>query len=390
MSDATRNGTISLTETEFSQALATANRLVSEDVSCTDSSCTDSSDKAISSKAISSSLSRPNPIIAELQKEYDNKLRLEPNESLMMFPPALGRGYLRGIRLREGLDLGVQDYVLKQDLLIHGQNFSLQEACASLTFCISGQFNSTFPGRQSSLKLGAKEATFYTTPYAAGTIEFKAGDRIHFVDITLSPKLLRCLVGEDLARLPENLQKAIQANASKPSFHFCDISAEIDQALQKVVRCPYHGKIRSVYLESKALELIALYFSQFYQPLSPLADPLAGSTNSLKYQNYNRLQEAREFLKQNLMTPPSLAELSEKVGLNERNLQQGFRELFGTTVFGVLHDDRMDKARQLLESQQMSIGAIADTVGISHRGYFAKAFKRKFGSTPREYLKRLS
>ena len=37
----------------------------------------------------------------------------------------------------------------------------------------------------------------------------------------------------------------------------------------------------------------------------------------------------------------------------------------------------------------MTIEAIAHTVGIAHRGYFASAFKRKFGTTPRTYLKRL-
>ena len=374
MSDMESNETINLTEIEFNEALTAANNKTQAD--------------SFPRVTLSSS-SEVEAVISELQRAFDNNLRLEPNESLMMFPPALGQGYLRGIRLREGLDLSVQDYVLKQNLLIHAQNLNAHDAYASLTFCISGQLNSTFPGAQSELKLGAQEATFYTTPHAAGTLEFKARDRIHFVDITLSPELLQHLIGEDLTRLPENLQTAIQEKASKPSFHFCDISAEVDQALQKVVHCPYHGKIRSVYLESKALELVALYFSQFYQPFSPLTEPLKDAlpTDNLKYQNYNRLQEAREFLKQNLMTPPSLEQLSEKVGLNERNLQQGFRELFGTTVFGVLHDDRMEKARQLLESRQMSIGAIADTVGISHRGYFAKAFKKRFGRTPREYMK---
>ena len=88
--------------------------------------------------------------------------------------------------------------------------------------------------------------------------------------------------------------------------------------------------------------------------------------------------------------PPSLPELAKQVGLNERKLQQGFQELFGTTVFGVLHDYRMERAKQLLETERMTVGAIANAVGISHRGYFATAFKRKFGTTPRDYLKHLS
>lgn len=325
--------------------------------------------------------------IADLNRDYRSQLKLESNESMVMFPPTLGNGYVRGIRLREGLDLSVQKYVLKTDLLLHGQNLTVEAACASLTFCLSGQFTSTFPGIKSNITMKAKEAGFYTTPYAAGTLEFKAGEQIHLVDITLSPALLLSLIGQELAQLPQNLQKAVQSEASQMVFHFCDTSAEMAKALHKIIRCPYHGKIRNVYLEGQVLELIALYFGQFCQPCS---SPTALTVASLEEQETEQLYKVREILKQNLMTPPTLEELSHRVGLSERRLQTGFRKLFGTTVFAVLHSERMEYARQLLKTQQISVGEVADRVGISHRGYFAKSFKRKFGSTPRDYLKQLN
>ena len=332
--------------------------------------------------AIDLSLTEIERTAIDLKHALNSQLDLEPNEAFLIFPASFGNGYLRSIRLREGLDLSVQEYVLKQDLFLSGENFSLKEACASLTFCIAGQFSSTFPGIQSDITMGAQEVSFHTTPYAAGTIEFKAGEHIHLVDVTLSPILMLSLIGQELAELPQNLQQAIQSGATQSSIHFSDASADMAQALKKIIHCPYRGKIRSVYLEGQVLELIALYFSQFSSSSEPLPSALS------RHQDINRLHEGREILKQNLITPPSLAELSEQLGLSERKLQQGFRELFGTTVFGVLHNDRMERARQLLETQQMSVGAIADMVGIAHRGYFARAFKRKFGSTPREYLKR--
>ena len=328
--------------------------------------------------------------IIGLHHEFNGQLRLDSNEALLMFPPSLGHGYLRGIKLREGLSLSVQEYVLGTTLLLHGQDLSLQSACASLTFCLSGQFRSTFPGTQSNITMGACEVGFYTTPDAVGTIEFKAGEHIHLVDITIAPTLIIDLIEQELSELPKNLLKAIQSGASQPSLHLGDTSAEMIQVLYKIIHCPYHGKIRRVYLESKVLELIVLYFSQFCGSSSP---PNLPPTALLKYQEHQeieRLYEGREILKQNLMTPPTLAELSKRVGLSERQLQKGFRELFGTTVFAVLHNDRMEHARQLLTTQQMSVCEVADRVGISHRGYFAKAFKRKFGCTPREYIKQFS
>ena len=328
--------------------------------------------------------------IADFQRKFNSQLQTDlqtdPNEALLMIPPWIGHGYIRGRRLRDGLDLHIQEYVLKNDLLLNGQNISLEEACACLTFCLSGQFRSTFPSVKGDITMGANDASFYTVPYSAGTLELKAGERIHLVEVTLKPTLLLHLIGDELAQLPQNLQKAIQSGASQPSIHFCDTSAEIAQVLHKIIHCPYHGKIRTIYLEGKVLELVALYFSQFCPSSPALPSTICKKPHDLD--QLDQLHKGREILKQNLVTPPSLEELSRQLGLSERKLQEGFRELFGTTVFGVLHNDRMERARYLLDTQEMNIGAIANMVGISHRGYFAKAFKRKFGSTPKEYSKR--
>ncbi len=50
----------------------------------------------------------------------------------------------------------------------------------------------------------------------------------------------------------------------------------------------------------------------------------------------------------NISNPPSLIELARQVGINECTLKRGFRQIFGNTMFGYLHDYRMEQARQLL------------------------------------------
>ena len=322
--------------------------------------------------------------IANLKHDIDHQLRLEANEIVLSLPPALGKGHLRGISLQDGLDLCVQDFVSHQDILLNSENLSLQEAYASLTFCMVGKFTGSLTDVYSNRTVRAQDAVFCANPHAEGTVEYKAGEHVRFVGINLAPALMLSLIEQELAELPQNFQQAIKSGASQPLMHFCDTSIEMAQALHNIIHCPYHGQVRSVYLEGKTLELTALYFSQFYQSANPLP------FTALKRQDIDRIYESREILRQNLMTPPSLAELSKQIGLSERKLQQGFRELFGTTVFGVLHNDRMDHARHLLEHTQMTIGAIADMIGISHHGYFARAFKRKFGCTPREYTKQFN
>jgi len=321
-------------------------------------------------------------VITAFENTFTSQFPLTPtNEMRLEVPPSLGHGYVRAIRLREGLDLCIQEHVLKQDLALHFEKLSQWTSCGSLAFCLSGQYSGTFTDIQTDLTMRARDASFCTIPDSAGITQFTAGEHMHMVDIILEPKLMHSLIGQELTHLPQDLREAIQSGACQPSIHFSNISNEIAQVLQKIIHCPYHGKIRDVYLEGKVLELIALYFSQFFQSSRPIPSAF------LTYGDVERLHKARDILKQNLMTPPTLEELSQQVGLSERGLQRGFRELFGTTVFALLHNERMEYARHLLETRQMSVGNIADMVGISHRGYFAKAFKRKFGTTPREYMK---
>ncbi|MEH1837056.1 MAG: helix-turn-helix transcriptional regulator [Nostoc sp.] len=79
-----------------------------------------------------------------------------------------------------------------------------------------------------------------------------------------------------------------------------------------------------------------------------------------------------------------MLDLAEMVHLGERKLQQGFKEIFGTTVFGYLHDYRMEQAKIMLSGTKMQVAEVSNAVGYAHLGYFAQAFKKKFGIMPKE------
>ena len=67
-------------------------------------------------------------------------------------------------------------------------------------------------------------------------------------------------------------------------------------------------------------------------------------------------------------------------------MRYGFRELFGTTVFNYLTEQRMKQAEELLRSGKLSIAEVANLIGYSQPASFAAVFKRKFGITPSECL----
>jgi AraC-like DNA-binding protein len=98
------------------------------------------------------------------------------------------------------------------------------------------------------------------------------------------------------------------------------------------------------------------------------------------------IQDGFKLLVARLSHPPSLIELARLAGINDCKLKSGFRQVFGTTVFGYLHDCRMERSRQLLEAGEMTVTEAARAVGFVSRGRFAAAFKRRFGVNPSAYV----
>lgn len=147
-------------------------------------------------------------------------------------------------------------------------------------------------------------------------------------------------------------------------------------AVWQILQCPYQGLTRSLYLEAKSIELIALYLESAQAQSPPRA--------SMSQDDRDRLQFAREILLQRLADPPSLVELARLVGLNDYKLKVGFRQVFGTTVFGYLRQQRLEQARQLLQAQEISVTEAAAAVGYSSQGHFAAAFRKQFGINPKD------
>jgi AraC-like DNA-binding protein len=82
--------------------------------------------------------------------------------------------------------------------------------------------------------------------------------------------------------------------------------------------------------------------------------------------------------------------LSESIGLSLNKLKEGFKQLYGDTVFGYLLDHKMEEARRMLASKNYNVNEVGLKIGYSTSSHFIAAFKKKYGTTPKKYLMSLS
>ena len=76
-----------------------------------------------------------------------------------------------------------------------------------------------------------------------------------------------------------------------------------------------------------------------------------------------------------------------EVGLSLTKLKEGFKQIYGDSVFNFLLDYKLEESRKLLLSSDQNVSEIALQMGYSTSSHFIAAFKKKFGTTPKQYVK---
>ena len=298
-------------------------------------------------------------------------------ESFSRMPLSLGWGCGREMQLRPGLCLSVADIKKRQthrQIIQHGQRRPL-----TLNFYLSGGCWVDNDGLQGTQEEIAGKSYLYCLPNTAEIEERYAGQRIQTVAIRILPELMPCF-NDCLHEFPSDLRQAIENPTKAQLYCPSQITPAQQHILQQIMQWPYQGITRQFYLEGKVLELLALYFDQILTAV-PAPPP------KLQAVEIDRIYQARDLLIANMTHPPSIPELARQVQLNERKLKEGFRQVFSTTVFGYLHDHRMEEARHLLQTGQLNIQETARRVGYASRSSFVVAFKKKFQVPPSSYLK---
>jgi AraC-like DNA-binding protein len=140
-----------------------------------------------------------------------------------------------------------------------------------------------------------------------------------------------------------------------------------------------HPSIKTLYLRAKVYELMALYFNRSEEYDMDQCPFLADE------ENVKRIRMAKEIIISRMAEPPTLYELAEEIGLSLKKLKEGFKQVYGDSVYGFLFDYKMEYARKILETNQYNVNEVGLKVGYSTASHFIAAFKKKFGTTPKKY-----
>ncbi len=95
------------------------------------------------------------------------------------------------------------------------------------------------------------------------------------------------------------------------------------------------------------------------------------------------LAVAMAFVESTLPEPLSVPRIAAEVGISPNHLRRVFAAEAGETVVGYVRRRRVERARRLLASSTMTVGAIAASTGFSDLQAFNKACRIVTGLSPR-------
>lgn len=111
---------------------------------------------------------------------------------------------------------------------------------------------------------------------------------------------------------------------------------------------------------------------------------------ALSESDLKKIGEVREYISSNLEEPNfSIKELAHTLGTNEFKLKYGFKQLYGTTIFRYLQDERLRKASLLVQHSRLPLKNIAEMTGFKTAPHFSRVFKEKYGYSPSEFRKQI-
>ena len=122
-----------------------------------------------------------------------------------------------------------------------------------------------------------------------------------------------------------------------------------------------------------------------------LHDDMCGEIDRLRNERMLRearpITDAKRFIQQHYQEALRLEDVSNAVGFNATYFSAMFKKETGQNFMDYLTELRMNKAKELLCSDENSVQDVADQIGYRDLKYFSRLFKKTTGISPSEYKK---
>lgn len=279
------------------------------------------------------------------------------------------------------LDSGFTVLRMKNDMQVAvKENYPVNQDFIQFHFCLKGQMNFVFNDGNYSFPVNEDHSMLLFNPLKPLPIEVELAPNTWLVSVLISIAKFHSLFSSDA----DHISFLTPENSTKKYYDNLPFTSSIAVVLSQILQAKVHDSMKSLYFKGKVYELLSLYFNKNEDPSLEQCPFLVDE------ENVRKIRRAKDIILERMSDPPSLENLATEIGLSLKKLKEGFKQLYGDTVFAYLLDHKMEEARRMLDSQKFNVNEVGLKLGYSTASHFIAAFKKKYGTTPKKYLGSLS
>ena len=243
-------------------------------------------------------------------------------------------------------------------------------------FCVKGTGSFSFNNGSYHLPIGEDSSLLLYNPQLDLTIEVLVDPHSWVLSV-----LLPIMKFHSLFSTEANFITFLSGeNKDRKYYKDAKTSPSMAIVLNQLMNYNLHPSVKPLYFKGKAYELLSLYFNR------PADADIEQCPFLVDEDNVAKIKKAKQIIITRMAEPPTLQELSEEINLPLNKLKEGFKQIYGDSVFSFLFDYKMEVARQLLATGSYNVNEVGSKVGYSTASHFIAAFKRKFGTTPKKFV----
>jgi len=282
-----------------------------------------------------------------------------------------------------------KDYILEEGfriLKIHNNKKVKKEvfkdvdkSYIQMHFCLKNDAKLIFNEGRYSLDIPENKSFLLYNPLHDLPIQLELSPDTKFITLLISIEKFHTFFSQEAGLI----QFLDDENRSKKYYIDKELNPKKIIVLNQLFNFGLHSSLEKLYTIGKVYELISLYFNKTDN------DGVQNCPYLEDEANVEKVQQAKSILIENMIDPPTLNELANRINLPLQHLKDGFKYIYGETVFAFLLNYKMEYARKLLATKKYNISETSFEVGYSTPSHFIAAFKKKYGSTPKKYMSSL-
>ncbi len=255
-------------------------------------------------------------------------------------------------------------------------SLKVDEKVVQYFFCLKGSINFSFHEGAYQIALQEGESYFFYNPsqQLSSAISLAQNTSVIFIFCSLEK------IHELFLENTNALEFLNSENANRKFYKKDQIGSQLEVVLNQIINADIQGHAADVFRYAKVLEVLSLYFAQQARE-NKESCPFLNDEESVR-----KIRKAKDILIEQMTNPPIISALAKQVELNEFRLKEGFKSMYGSTLFQYLLEHKMNKGRSMLDSGNYKVQDVAYDLGYNNPSHFISAFKSKFGVTPKKYL----